>query len=117
MRIRYLEPLKLGILLVIFSCVGSIAAQYPTTGASDRPVVGFPDNTNPGVNNNPRFGYYTTDAEMRSLISRLRSDQSLFRSSYNRWSRSNWRGVLTGSNADVNRSMTEFDQAIVRLNN
>lgn len=63
-----------------------------------------------------RFGYYTTDTQMRTLVNRLRSNQSLFRSSYNRWARTGWRRILTGNNAEVERSLNEMDQSIARLN-
>src|SRR5207237_7505211 len=87
----------------------TLAGYYNATASWDRggnSGNGFPDR------DNRRFGYYASDTDMRSLVTRLRSDQSLFRSSYNRWSRSNWRGILGGNSADVDRSLTELDQAI-----
>jgi len=95
-----------GAWMQVRSELDTLAGYYGATANWERSGGGF-GNTN--------AGYTVTPTEMRTLLYRLQSNNNLFRSSYNRWSRNSWRGVLTGNTAEVNNAVNAMNTAISQL--
>lgn len=67
--------------------------------------------TTPG----PQGGYYVSDTQMRSLLDRIRTRESTFHQSFDRWAGTNWRNQSTQA-GDLSQSITEFERALEDLN-
>lgn len=70
------------------------------------------------VNPGPVYtgGYTATDAQMRTLLNRIRSNASDFRMRYLRWDTSSYRRNRSGSN-DVAQYLVDLDRRLNDLNN
>jgi hypothetical protein len=60
-------------------------------------------------------GYAATDAQMRSLLNRIRTNTSDFRTRYTRWSTSPFRRNRTGSQ-DLSQNLVDLDRLLSDLN-
>jgi len=78
--------------------------------------TGYNGGNYPGGTNNGGYGggYSATDAQMRSLVSRIQTREASFRTSFSRWMNTGWRN-RNGNSTDVTQRVTELDQAVADL--